>query len=100
MLGAARHHPHPAVPPYRHGRPHCTAGDPLSEQPFLLAAALHQDTSSGRLSAVPFLPAYAASLRDLIKRGVNRYGSDAGQGIVALYRKRAGRGGSASEPEA
>ncbi|KAG2454732.1 hypothetical protein HYH02_000569 [Chlamydomonas schloesseri] len=44
-------------------------GDPVSEQSHLLAVALSLDPS--RLARLPFLPTYSASLRDLIKRGVN-----------------------------
>ncbi|KAG2439969.1 hypothetical protein HXX76_004088 [Chlamydomonas incerta] len=44
-------------------------GDPVSEQSHLVAVALSLDPS--RLARLPFLPTYSASLRDLIKRGVN-----------------------------
>ncbi|GLI59591.1 hypothetical protein VaNZ11_001519 [Volvox africanus] len=44
-------------------------GDPVSEQSHLLSCALATEPS--RLARVPFLPTYAAALRDLIKRGVN-----------------------------
>ncbi|KAG2495321.1 hypothetical protein HYH03_006591 [Edaphochlamys debaryana] len=44
-------------------------GDTLSETAHMLSASLSSDPT--RVARVPFLPAYAAALRDLIKRGVN-----------------------------
>ena len=41
----------------------------MSEQSHLLAVSLSLDPA--RLARLPFLPTYSASLRDLIKRGVN-----------------------------
>eukprot|EP00798_Chlamydomonas_sp_ICE-L_P008027 gene8026-1257_t len=43
-------------------------GEPLSEQPYIVASALATDSS--KISKVDFRPRYATFLRELIKRGV------------------------------